>query len=550
MSDVVSNLKSLGATKLAILAAIFAGIIAATFISLSTVLAPTYTALYSELSPASASRIVSSLEQGGFRVKLSSDGSVVSVPQEDMARARMVLADTGLPTDGMPGWELFDGSNGMGMNTFLQKVTRLRALEGELSRSIQTIEGIEAARVHLVLPEREAFSRHRPDPTASVIIRSGRGNAIGRRQGLAIRALVASAVPELAAQNVTVLSASGETILGPEGDNPAEAGLMSRKSEIEDRMARKINDILSARVGVGNARVEVNVDLSTTRQVTRSEQFDPNGQVVRSTETREESSRDQSAASGAVGVDSNLPAPFGDAGGAAGGSTETESINEVVNYEIANTLTETVSEPGAILRVSVAALVDGAYETDANGDVVFTPRDAAELERLGELIRAAIGFDAERGDTVSVDSLQFVDITTEAGAPAASPLMTTLSGVIPSVIRGLLALVLIGIVVTMGLRPAVRMLLEYNSDETDTPDPLSGSVPEAQQLAPPAGTSDVRSGVVLSPGEMPTGETVRIASVEGGVNRQKVDAIGSLVDQRRDDALQAMQGLLKSEPVR
>ena len=175
MQDIIANLRSLGPKKLAVLGGAFIGVIAAVFIGMNTALAPTYTPLYSELSPTSASRIVSSLEQAGFRVSLSSDGSVVSIPQEDVPRARMVLADIGLPADGMPGWELFDDKSGMGMNTFLQKVNRLRALEGELARSVQTIDGIEAARVHLVFPEREAFSRSRPDPSASVIIKHRRG---------------------------------------------------------------------------------------------------------------------------------------------------------------------------------------------------------------------------------------------------------------------------------------------------------------------------------------------------------------------------------------
>lgn len=552
MQDILANLKSLGSKKLIVLGGAFVGLMAAVFIGMNTVLAPTYTPLYSELSPTSASRIVSSLEQAGFKVSLSSDGSVVSIPQEDVPRARMVLADIGLPADGMPGWELFDDKSGMGMNTFLQKVNRLRALEGELARSVQTIEGIEAARVHLVLPEREAFSRIRPDPSASVIIKHRRGGDISRRQGMAIRALVASAVPDLAPQKVTVLSSTGETILAEDETTSGDTGLYSRKSEIEDRMASKIAGILSARVGPGNARVEVNVDLSTVREVTRSERFDPEGQVIRSTETREQSSRDQQAASQEVGVAGNLPSPFGNDGGAGGGTVnETQNINEIVNFEIGSTLTETVSEPGAVQRVSVAALVDGSYVADEEGDVTFVPRSPEELERLAELIRASIGFDAERGDQVSVDSLQFVEIAREVEGPLGASLSSTVTANLPAILRGTFALALVAAVLALGIRPLLRMLLESPPDAAalegpaETPaigDPISPT----QMLAPADSVGGSQSGVILQPGLAEDAETVRIASVQGGVSRLKIEGVGALVAERPAAAKDAVESWLTS----
>ncbi len=554
MSSIVQNLKALGGVKLSILALTFAGTLGAVLFGLGAVMAPTYAALYSELSPASASRIVSSLEQAGFRVRVSPDGSLVSVPQEDIPRARMVLADSGLPTDGMPGWELFDGANGMGMNTFLQKVTRLRALEGELARSIQTINGIEAARVHLVLPEREAFARHRPEPSASVIISAGSGGAIGRRQGAAIRALVASAVPDLVPQRVTVLSANGETILGDDADGAGESALHSRQSEIEDRIARKITDILNARVGVGNARVEVNVDLSTVRQVTRSERFDPEGQVVRSTETREQTSRDQQPGGPEVGTAGNLP-PF-DAGVVAGSGAVAESqvTGETINYEIASTLTETVAEPGAIQRISVAALVDGVYSEGEDEALVYAERDEAELERLAQLIRAAIGFDAARGDMVSVDSLQFVTVSHELDGPVGGGFGQLVQTYLPSVLRGVFALILVVAVLAFGVRPVVRMLLEAPQPNAqigaDGADPVAIADGGAQVQQLPQGDPSTlgQPGMVLGPGATTMDGTVQIAAVQGGVSRQAIESAGGLVTERPELATQAVQNWL-SKPA-
>ena len=555
VSEIVQNMKNLGGKRLFILGGVFVSLMAALFFAMSTALAPTYTALYSELSPTSASRIVSSLEQAGFKVDISTDGSVVSVPREDVPRARMVLADIGLPADGMPGWELFDGS-GMGMNTFLQKVNRLRALEGELARSIQTMDGIEAARVHLVLPEREAFSRSRPEPTASVIIRSRRGDAFSRRQGQAIRALIASAVPELSPQKVTVLSATGETLVSEETGGTPEIGLQSRKSEIEDRMARKIEGILNARVGLGNARVEVNVDLSSIRQVTRTESFDPNGQVVRSTESREQSSRDQQASASEVGVGTNLPSPFDGGSETDGGRVnETRSVDEIVNYEIANTRVETVSEPGQIERLSVAALVDGLYQTDADGNVTYTPRDEAELTRLAELIRAAIGFDAERGDAVSVDSLQFVEIVQDIDGPVESSMLGVLMESVPSILRGIFALALVGAVLALGLRPTLRMLLEAPaSNAALLPDgeagsPSIGNAESMQQIAAGPNGASQSAGQILPPGAVQDTETLKIAAVQGGVSRSKIESVGALVTARPDAATEAVRGWLANSPA-
>jgi flagellar M-ring protein FliF len=548
VQQILENLKALGRARLLALGGVGAMLVAAVLVGLNIALAPTFTPLYSELSASSANRIVTSLEQGGFRVSLSRDGSVVSVPQEDIARARMMLADAGLPTEGSPGWELFDAGSGLGMNTFLQQVNRLRALEGELARSIQTIDGVEAARVHLVLPEREAFSRSRPEPSASVIIRSRRGDSVTLRQAVAIRALVASAVPDLAPGRITVLSASGETILAEDGQETPGSMLQSRKTELEERMAGSIMSILNARVGSGNARVQVNVDLSTVRQVTLAQSFDPEGQVVRSTEIREESARDQQPGEQEVGVAGNLPGDFGEPV-PAGALNETERTDEIVNYEIGSTRTETVSEPGALERISVAVLVDGVYSETETGEVVFTPRDQAELDRLSELVKAAVGFNAARGDTVSVDSLQFVEVAADIGAPAGSTLTEMLTANLTTILRGVFALALVAAVLALGLRPAMKMLLAQPAPALAGPDgqPLAvaGQDTDRRQITGPD-TMDGATGILLSHDEE-GGEMLRVASVVGGVSRRRIDRAGALAAQRPEETLRTVKGWLAAK---
>jgi flagellar M-ring protein FliF len=548
LQAVLDNLKALGRTRLLLLGGVGAALVAAVLIGVSVALAPTFSPLYSELSPASASRVVSSLEQAGFRVSLSRDGSVVSVPQEDIARARMVLADAGLPAEGSPGWELFDTSSGLGMNTFLQRVNRLRALEGELARSIQTIDGIESARVHLVLPEREAFSRTRPEPSASVIIRSRLGDNVSRRQAVAIRALVASAVPDLAPGRITVLSASGETILAEDDQETPASMLQSRKVALEERMSDNIMGILSARVGTGNARVQVNVDLTSTRQVTRLESFDPEQQVVRSTETREESERDQRPGEQEVGVGGNLPGDFGEPAG-PGALNETQRTDEIVNYEIGSTLTETVSEPGAIERVSVAVLVDGIYAEDANGELTFTPRDEAELARLEQLVKAAVGFDAERGDTVSVDSLQFVEISQQIGEPVGASFTAVLAQNLPTILRGVFALAIVAAVLALGLRPALKLLAARTDGQSPTTQAqieMDGAPADRPQIAGPDGPP-ADTAVLMPQDGMGASETMRVSSVVGGVSRQNVQRASMLATQRPDETLRTVKGWLAAK---
>ena len=501
-------------------------------VALGVVLRPSYAPLYSGLPPAEASGMVQALEQAGFAVEVSRDGGTVSVPQEDVARARMTLADAGLLAEGAPGWELFDQADGLGMNSFLQQVNRLRALEGELARSIQTIDGITSARVHLVLPQREAFSRERPEATASVIVRSRPGATVAARQAESIRALVASAVPGLAPGRITVLSGSGETILGPGADAPGSAGaFQDRKNALEGRLTDSIQRLLAARVGAGNARVQVNVDLSSVRQVTRSEAFDPDGRVVRSTETRAETSRDTDTASDDVGVAGNLPDPLALPGGGGGSSSERERSDEVINYEIGSTRTETVAEPGAVARISVAVLVDGVYAPDAEGALVYAPREAAEIKRLATLVRASIGFDAARGDTVSVESMQFAATEAPGGGEAGPGWASAVMPVLPSVLRGLFALSVVALVLRFGVRPAVAALLP----------PPAPALPEAAGVGAIEDTEAEAPGA-SAPAALPS--ALSVPGVAGPVDRLGLEQARALATAEPEAATRTLKGWL------
>ena len=563
MNALLKNLGSLGRTRLALLAAAGAVMVGMLFFGLRAVTAPDFVQLYGNLSPSAASSIIETLEQNGFQVELGASGSTVSVPREAVARARMALADQGLPTDGSPGWELFDDTGGLGVNSFLQKVNRLRALEGELARSIQTIDGVAAARVHLVLPEREAFSRERPEPSASVIVRGGGSRTIGRRQAQSIRALVAAAVPDLSAGKVTVLSASGETILAEEGDSAAEVTLQSVRAGIEERMAASVAQILSARVGAGNARVQVSVDLSSERQVVRRQSFNPEERVVRSTETSEETREDRELSAGEVGVNGNIPPELAD--GAlddAGNQNTSERTREIVNYEIGKTESETIREPGEVQRISVAVLVNGIYNVASTGDVDYEERSTEELARLTELVKTAVGFDEARGDTVSVDSLRFMDYSMDVGEPVGTSFSQLATDHFGPFLRGLVAIALVGVILKFGIGPMLRQIeraaptpelaaaggapLALDSDAGEAARGQAQSDDRAQRMSPQELSQSPRASNRLAAASHPR-EIITIDAVEGGVQRGWIDTVGHTIESQPEESLRVVKSWLAEE---
>lgn len=563
MQALLENLRALGQGRLIALGVTGVILVLATVFGIRAVMEPSYSTLYRDLTPSEASRMVGALEGAGFNVTVDSSGSILSVPQEDLARARMELAGQGLVSDGSAGWELFDEASGLGMNSFMQKINRLRALEGELARSIQTLNGVEAARVHLVLPEREAFSRDRPQPSGSVIVRPRPGHQVTVRQAQSIRALVSSAVPEMSAGNVTVLTASGETVLAEEGQDASEVTQQALKASVEDRIASNVTEILTARVGAGNARVKVSVDLTTERQVIREQSYDPEQRVVRSTETREETREDMDRNSGEVGVVDDIPASLAESGGATSQNSVSKT-DEVVNYEIGNKQSETIREPGEIQRISVAVLVNGIYNVLDNGEIAYEERTPEELERLNQLVQAAIGFNETRGDSISVDSLRFMDYSMDVGDATNASIVQILKDNLMSILRALFVLAVIAAILRFGVKPllASAMPKEIEGEASgDTPalpaveadgesgDADAGDMPDG--LPAPAQAAQPRprraqqggvSGQVLEPMHMAgPDDIINIGAVHGGVHKGWINTVSGLIESQPEDSLKVVK---------
>ncbi|KZM49589.1 flagellar basal-body MS-ring/collar protein FliF [Labrenzia sp. OB1] len=405
MNGLVEFIRTLGAARIAAMGAVAAILIGVFAFIIMRVTAPQMTTLYNEMTLEDSAAVVSQLESQGVQFELKREGSTILVPREQVARLRMQLAAEGLPTGGSIGYEIFDKTDTLGATSFVQNINHLRAMEGELSRTIGTLDRIRSARVHLVIPERQLFQRDRRPPSASIVL-NVRGS-LGPGEIRAVQHLVATAVDGLDPDKVSIVDESGRLLAsgaGTDEDGMMSASLQERTVAVESRLRNQIEEILNSVVGPGRARVRVNADIDYNRLTETTETFDPDGQVVRSTQSKEEASSAVSR-NGQVTVGNELPnAQEGDN---AGGRDTSNLIEEIVNYEISRSTRTEVMEAGQVDRLSVAVLVDGTYVPDEDGNAVYTPRDQETLDRIAVLVRSAVGFDQNRGDVVEVVNLQF-----------------------------------------------------------------------------------------------------------------------------------------------
>jgi len=375
---------------------------------------PTLAPLYTGLSLEDSSAIVTELQTLNVPFELRGEGDTILVPRDQITTLRMNLAGAGLPTKGQVGYEIFDQQGTLGATSFVQNINNVRALEGELARTIGSLARIKSTRVHLVLPERELFRRETKQPSASIVV--GVRGELSAGEIRAIQHLVASAIEGLSPNRVSIVDDTG-TLLAS-GTEDGETGALSGEAAektlgYETRVRTRVEDMLANVVGAGRARVEVSAEIDFNRSTTTQETFDPDGQVVRSTQTSENENL-ANGSDGQVSVANELPGAS--ATNPTAGTTEKgTSSQEVVNYEISKKTETAVTEAGNIKRLSVAVVVDGVYSTDAAGNPVYTPRTADEIAQLLTLVRSAVGFSEARGDSVEVVNMQFADRPQVAG---------------------------------------------------------------------------------------------------------------------------------------
>ncbi|HEV3395873.1 MAG TPA: flagellar basal-body MS-ring/collar protein FliF, partial [Xanthobacteraceae bacterium] len=412
MQGLVGFLKTLGAARLGAMAAVAVTLVGVFGFLILQVTSPQMTPLFTDLTVEDSTAIVKDLERQGVAYQLKNDGAIILVPRDQVARVRMQLAEGGLPKGGGIGYEIFDKSDALGATSFVQNINHLRALEGELARTIRSIDRVQAARVHLVLPERPLFSRDKVEPSASIVLKM-RG-ALETQQVRAIRHLVATAVNGLKPERVSVVDEAGRLLAdgaAGTGENDPATHAEERQAAYERRLREEIESIVSSVVGPGRARVQLTADFDFNRITQTSDQFDPEGRVLRSSQTREEQTATGDGRDGQVTVGNELP------GGQRAPAPEGQPVQrdqskkseEIANYEISRTTKTEVIEGARIKRVSVAVLVDGTYAKGDGGEVAYQPRTSQEIERIGALVRSAIGFDQKRGDQVEVINLRFAE---------------------------------------------------------------------------------------------------------------------------------------------
>lgn len=541
LQGLLAFLRSLGAARLAAMAAVTLALIGFFAFVIMRVTTPQMTTLFTDLSYEDSSGIIKELERQAIPYEMRNDGAVLMVPKDKVTRLRMKLAESGLPKGGGVGYEIFDKSDALGTTSFVQNINHLRALEGELARTIRAIDRVQFARVHLVLPERPLFSRETPEPSASIVVRV-RG-MLEPQQVRAIRHVVASAVNGLKPQRVSIVDETGRLLAdGASGDAVEGATGDERRIAFEKRMRDQIENIVSSVVGSGRTRVQLSADFDYNKVTQTSDKFDPEGRVLRSSQTREESSLSGDQRDGQVTVNNELPGQQRNDNGAQT-RDQSKKSEEINNYEISRTTKTEVTEAGRVNRISAAVLVDGTYAKNDKGETVYQPRSKEELDRIAMLVRSAIGFDQKRGDQVEVVNLKFAE------APSAVPLNepTGLLGMmqftkddVMNVIE-LIVMMLLGIVVLfVVIRPLVKRIL---SPEVNL---LTG----APQPAPAPALTDASAS---APAQLPAGgsamsQMIDVAQVQGQVHAQSVHRVGELADRNPHEAVAIIRQWLQ-EPA-
>ncbi len=403
MENILDQLRRFGIVRLGAMALVTLSLLAYFGYVIFKASQPSLSVLYSDLAPEDSSAITRELDARTITYELRDEGRVILASKTDIAKLRFDLAAKGIPSGGTVGYEIFDKTDSFSTTGFVQSINQVRALEGEIARSIRTIGAVQSARVHLVIPEHRLFERDHQPPRASIALKI-RGD-LSAQQVNAIRHLVASAVDGLKPENVSIIDEQGRLLAdGTSGDAGSTVALNEKQLGFEKRLKAQIEEIVASVVGQGRARVQISAELDPNRVQTVAETYDPDSRVVRSTQNRNESAMTTEVKDGAVSVANELPG----SNAANSNQKDTSGKNEeIINYEISKTTRTEISEGGKIKRLSVAVLVAGTYAKGANGEATYQPRPQADLDRIAALVKSGIGYDQKRGDQIEIVNLRF-----------------------------------------------------------------------------------------------------------------------------------------------
>lgn len=486
--------------------------------------------LYADLQPQDAAAVSERLGQANIPFTLREGGTAIFVDRQRVDEARLRIAQGGALGFGSVGYEIFDETDALGTTSFVQNINAKRALEGELARTINAIGVVNAARVHLVLPERRLFSQQVQEPSASVIL-TLRGH-ITPEQIATVRDLVATAVPGLRPGRITIADDRGRLLASPSEDGTVtSAALEGRRSSLETELRDRVRDVVEGVVGPGAARVVVTADLSRESITESSQTYDPEGQVRSGRESTEEFTREPAGRNtGAVTVAENLPDAGGEANAVDGAMAETGRNSRVENYLNSSTTRTRVVEAGAIERLSVSVVVDEVMTRGEDGEPVFTPRSEEEITRIRQLAAVAAGLSEERGDVIEVAQLRFSRPDLDIGTPASTGFSLNRGDILRIAEIAVLFITAL-LIVFLVARPIIKGAISG-------PAPALASGGNMMQALPAsAAVSHAGDGQLSLPDSSDYEETIDIAHIDGQVKKSSVKKVSSLVERHPDESM-------------
>lgn len=532
MNNILQTLKNMSPGRLASIAAIIIFLISF-FVYIGVRMnSSEYGVLYTDLELEDAKQIVARLETANVKYHITKNGTEIQVPVNDVNRMRVDTAELALASKGSNvGYEVFDNTDALGSTNFVQNVNLIRALEGELSRTIRSVDNIRSARVHLVLPKREMFSREEQMPTASVVIKTGHGK-LSLENIHSIQKLVAAAVPKLDVKNVAIVDSAGNLLTNnfEDEDNLNSANNEMLRLETEHKMAIRVQNLLEKSVGAGKAQAQVNIEMDFDQVVTNEEIYDPDSQVVRSQATvTEEGTSGQNAVP--VTVAQNIP--NGDmVSNTSGNYNQNSKTEETINYEISKVVRNKVKNAGTIKRLTVAVMVDGVYEKDAEGQEVYRPRNAEEMEQITALVKSAVGYDANRGDVVEVENMKFATVSPETVEISETLYFGFTKAELIRIAEGLGVAIVAVLVILLVIRPLINNAFEGSAASGN--DKLLTGNPDEDNLLLSNFLNDEEAGE----------ELVNLNKIDGRVKVSSLKRLNNMVEKNPDGAVNIIRSWL------
>jgi flagellar M-ring protein FliF len=542
MSATAQLFKDMGLPKLAILAVASVALIVAIMMVSGRLGAPTVVPLYSGLDAGDSAKIAAELESMGIYYEMRSGGAQIVVPANKMLSARMTLAKNGLPSaTASVGYEIFDKSDTMGASSFVNDVNLVRALEGELGRTISSFAQVERARVHLVLPHKDMFSRSKEEASASIVLHMKGSQMLEASEVTAISHLVATSVPGLKLNRITIVDTNGRPFKKGAADEN-DPGIIASNSEefkvaYEKRIKNVIEDLLGRSVGFGKVEAQISAEMDFDQDVIDSETYDPDGKVARSVQTSEENQKSsEGGSSGEVSAANNLPGAEGAGSSGNANVSDSANVNEVTNYEISKTNKKHIKQTGAVKRLSIAVLVDGTYTLDeATQQYAYQPRTKEELEQYKTLVKSAVGFDDKRGDTIEVANIKFI---TEVLGPTKDKKYSWLTNDITNILQTIVIGIVITLILLLVVKPMVKRSFELSksgAEEIELQSALTGN--ELDELAEITGHEEA-----LKKKE----PLLDMQKFEEKINSSSLSAINDIVERHPNEAVTIIRGWLEN----